>query len=406
MKCKMCNSEKMEFFLDLGFVALVDRFLSFEELNEPETLYPLNVCICHDCGLVQLGHVVPAEKLFNENYAYESGTTLKRHQSYDDFANYIITHFKLPKESFVVDIGSNVGVLLSCFKDRGMRVLGIDPSTNIVKIANEKGIETLDGFFDDKMVTKVLSKKIKPKVITATNVFAHVQDYNAFTKSLIRLMGDESIFVFQVPHFLHLIENLEYDTIYHEHLSYFGLKPLKKFFKKFNLEIFEILETELDGGSIRCFVGKKNTWPISPNLNIISEKEEKMQIYSIERLKKFAKDVQNHKNALLQLLVEFKNNGKKVVGVSAPAKGNTMLNYCKIDNRLIEYLTEKSILKIGKFSPGMHIKVEPDSKILDDQPDYALILAWNFADEIMKNLQKFKDGGGKFIIPIPYPKIL
>ena len=406
MKCKMCDSEKLELFLDLGFVALVDRFLSFEELNESETLYPLNVCICHNCGLVQLGYVVPAEKLFNENYAYESGTTQKRQKSYDDFANYITTQFRLPKESLVIDIGSNAGVLLSCFKERGMRVLGIDPSTNIVKIANEKGIETLDGFFDDEMVTKILSKKIKPKVVTATNAFAHVQDYNAFTKSLIRLMDDESIFVFQVPHFLHLIENLEYDTIYHEHLSYFGLKPLKKFFEKFDMEIFEILETDLDGGSIRCFVGKKNKWPISPNLKKISEKEEEKQIYSIERLKKFAKDAQNQKNALLKLLVELKSDGKKVVGVSAPAKGMTLLNFCKIDDNLIEYLTEKSILKIGKFSPGMHIRVEPDSKILDEQPDYALILAWNFADEIMKNLQKFKDGGGKFIIPIPYPKII
>ena len=402
----MCESSNLELFLELGFIPLVDHFLTQEELNEPEILYPLNLRICNDCGLVQLGYIVPAEKLYNENYAYESGTTTKRRESYLELATYVCKNFDIPTNSLVVDIGSNVGVLLECFKSNGMKILGIDPSGNVVKIANSKGIETLEGFFNSKMMKKILSSKPKPHVVTATNLFAHIQNYKLFIEDLKNFMREDGIFVFQVPHFLHLLNNLEYDTIYHEHISYFGLKPLMKFFKKFDMEIFDVLETDIDGGSIRCFVGRIELREVSNNVNTILEKEEKSQIYSKEKLKKFAIDVKNQKKQLKNLLISLKQDNKRIVGLSAPAKGMTLLNYCKIDNHILDYVTEKSELKIGKYTPGMHIYVEPDQKLLEDKPDYALILAWNFAEEIMKNLEDFHKAGGKFIVPIPFPKII
>lgn len=402
----MCESTNLELFLDLGFIPLVDRFLTQQELNEPETLYPLNLRICNDCGLVQLGHIVPAEKLYDENYAYESGTTTKRRESYLELATYVCKNFDIPTNSLVVDIGSNVGVLLECFKSNKMKILGIDPSGNVVKIANSKGIETLEGFFNSEMIKKILSSKPKPHVVTATNLFAHIQNYRLFIEDLKNFLREDGIFVFQVPHFLQLLNNLEYDTVYHEHISYFGLKPLIKFFKKYDMEIFDVLETDIDGGSIRCFVGRAGLREISNNVNTILEKEEKSQIYSKEKLEKFADDVKNQKKQLNNLLISLKQDNKRVVGLSAPAKGMTLLNYCKIDNHILDYVTEKSELKIGKYTPGMHIYVEPDQKLLDDKPDYALILAWNFADEIMKNLEDFHKAGGKFILPIPSPKII
>jgi SAM-dependent methyltransferase len=406
MNCKMCDSVNLGMILDLGFVALVDRFLSTEELDEPETQYPLNLRICKDCGLVQLGHIVPAKELFNKNYAYESSTTITRRDNHSELAKYVCEQFSIPDNSLIVDIGSNVGVLLEEFKKNGMMVCGVDASENIVSIANSKGIETILGFFDDDIVKKIISTKKRASVVTATNLFAHIQDYNSFIGPLKNILIDDGIFVFQVPHLLQLIKHLEYDTIYHEHISYFGLKPLIKFFDRYEMEIFDVIETEIDGGSIRCFVAKKGKRIISNNIKKLIEKEEEEQIYSVSRLTKFSEDVKKQKESLLKLLYDLKKENKRIVGISAPAKGMTMLNYCKIDTYLLEYITEKSPLKIGKYTPGMHIPVKSDEFLLEDMPDYALILAWNFSTEIMKNLKEYSDSGGKFIIPIPTPKIV
>ena len=406
IKCKMCNGTNLEMFLDLGLIPRVDKFLTSDQLNENEKFYPLNVHLCKNCGLSQLGYIVPAKDLFNDEYAYESSTTEGRRENHHQLAEYICKKFSIPKNSLVVDVGSNVGVLLKCFKDFEMDVLGVDASSNIVEKANANGIETILGFFNDKIVFKILEKKENAKVVTATNVFAHIQDYNSFMISLKKLLDEDGIFVFQVPHFFQLIKNTEYDTIYHEHISYFGIKPLISFFKKFDMELFDVLETDIDGGSIRCFISRKGNYSISPNIRKILEAEEKEGIYSLERLQKFAKDVKKQKQELNELLLKLKQNGSVIVGVGAPAKGITMLNYCKIDNDILEYVTEKAPLKIGKYTPGVHIPIKPDLILLEDKPDYAIIFAWNFAEEIMKNLNEYKKSGGKFIIPIPHPKIV
>ena len=402
----MCNNSNLELFLDLGLIPLVDRFLSFDELSKEEESFPLNVYFCKNCGLSQLGYLVPPEKLFNENYAYESITTKGRRENHKQLADYVCKEFDIDKNSLVVDIGSNVGVLLTYFKENGMRIIGVDASSNVVNSANSNNIKTILGFFNDDIVDKIISEEGNAKVITGTNLFAHIQNYDLFIVALKKLLTKDGIFVFQVPHILQLLKNIEYDTIYHEHISYFGLKPLIQFFKNHDMELFDVIETEIDGGSIRCFVSRKGQKPISSNIEKILKIEEEEGVYYIERLKKFANDVQNQKKQLLDLLTTLKQKGKNIVGVGAPAKGITLLNYCKIDTNILDYITEKSTLKIGKFTPGMHIPVKPDTTLIDKKPDFALILAWNFAEEIMKNLEDYTAKGGKFIIPIPIPKII
>jgi len=406
LKCRMCDSEKLQLFLDLGNIPRVDRFLSQKELSQTEQSFPLTVYLCESCGLSQLGFIVPASKLFNEEYAYESSTTKNRRENYSQLAKDVCYDFKIKKKSLVVDIGSNVGVLLHCFKNLGMKTIGVDASSNIVKKANENGIETILGFFNKEIVDKIINKHEKASIITATNLFAHIQDYETFIIDLKNLLETDGIFVFQVPHFLKLVKNVEYDTIYHEHISYFGLRPLMKFFEKFQMELFDVIETDIDGGSIRCFVSYKGQFTKSSNIDKILMKEDNEEIYSIKRLKKFEKDVKQQKVNLKNILKQLKQDGKKIVGVGAPAKGITLLNYCNIDKDVLEYLTEKSSLKIGKFCPGMHIPIVTDKKLLEDNPDYAIILAWNFAEEIMGNLTEYKKSGGKFLIPIPTPKIV
>lgn len=402
----MCNSGKLELFLDLGHIPKVDRFLSEKELGKNEPSYPLTVYLCKNCGLTQLGFVVPASELYNEHYAYESSTTKNRRENHNQLAEYACNTFNIPNDSVVVDIGSNVGVLLDGFKQLGMKVIGVDASSNIVEKANKNGIETILGFFDTEIVKKIITKYDQASIVTATNLFAHIQNYHQFVIDLKQLLHTNGIFVFQVPHFLKLVQNVEYDTIYHEHIAYFGLKPLIKFFEFNEMELFDVLETDIDGGSIRCFVGNKGQFQRTTNVDKILMEENNEGIYDIERLKKFEKDVKKQKHDLNVLLSELKQNGKKIVGVGAPAKGITLINYCKINENVLEYITEKSPLKIGTFCPGMHIPVVPDKKLLEDKPDYAVIFAWNFAKEIMHNLEEYRKSGGKFLIPIPTPKIV
>ena len=404
--CRMCKSKNMTKFLDLGFSALSDNFLTSEQLDLSETRYPLNVYICNECGLFQLGYVVQPELMFNENYPYDSSTTKTGREHFTSMAFEICDKFDLKENSFVIDVGSNTGVLLSGFKSKGMRVLGIEPSTNVAQIAIENGIETLMEFFSSKLIDRILDKYEKASVITGTNVFAHVDNLDDFVNTCDKLLTEEGVIVIEAPYSLDLLENLEYDTIYHEHLSYLSVKPVVNFFKKFDMEVFDLQLQKIHGGTLRYFVGRKDRRKLSNNISKFLSLEEDKKIYSLDNLKKFAKKVANHRNELKNLLMDLKRQKKRIVGISAPAKGNTLLNYCRIGPEILDYVTEKNPLKIGKYTPGMHIPVYSDDKLLENRPDYALILAWNFADEIIKNNQEYRKGGGKFIVPIPTPKVI
>jgi SAM-dependent methyltransferase len=408
----MCKSEDLRLFLDLGFTAPADEFLLAQELDRPQTAYPLKVLSCGGCGLVQLSHVVDPEILYCRNYPYEASVTRAGQEHWDEFASSATKMLGLNGEDLVVDFGSNVGVLLEKFASHGCRVLGIDPAPNIVEIANRRGIETLCGFFDPTTAEAAAAKMGQAKVITATNVFAHIDDLDAVMAAVDRLLTPDGAFIIEAPSLANLVKHLEYDTIYHEHLSYLSVRPLVAFFARFAMEIFDIHEKDFHGGSIRLFVRRDGapgagatggaTGAVARHLDI----EEREGIYDIDRLHRFAGDVAKNRRALQDLLWGLKSEGNRIVGVSAPAKGMTLLNYCRLGPEILDFVTEKSRLKIGKFTPGLHIPVLPDDAMMAEKPDYALLLAWNFAEEIMGNLSEYRAGGGKFIIPIPTPHIV
>lgn len=406
LTCRMCQSKNLYKFLDLGFTPPADQFRRKDQLKEPEIYYPLEVYMCDECGLAQLGHVVSPEVLYRNDYPYESSTTKTGRVHWAAFAQRVVERFNLDSNDLVVDIGSNVGVLLEEFRNQGARIQGVDPAANIVMIAKERGIETICDFFNAETAQRILDEKGPASVLTATNVFAHVDDLDALMNNILMLLREDGVFIFEAPYFVNLIKKIEYDTIYHEHLSYFSVKPLLSFFNKFNLEVFDIDLVDIHGGSFRVYVGKKSRRPVAPVVGQLLREEEEMRLYSHDVLDNFAELVRKNRHDLVWLLQSLRHEGKTVAGVSAPAKGMTLLNYCRIDNELLHVVTEKSTLKIGRFTPGTHIPIVADAYLLDNPPDYALLLAWNFADEIMKNLDEFRKKGGKFIIPIPMPKII
>jgi hypothetical protein len=404
----MCYGRNLHEFLDLGLTPPSDRFLFEHQLGHHEDCFPLKVVICDDCGLVQLNYVVPADLLYCNDYPYESSTTAAGRRHWREFAETVVRMLSLDREDLVVDIGSNVGVLLNAFKDQGARVLGVDPAANIAEIANRGGIETITAFFNTKAAEQIVSTKGKASVITATNVFAHISDLQDLMVAVDRMLNEKGVFIVEAPYFPELVQNLEYDTIYHEHLSYLSLKPMCRFFDRIGMEIFEVQRRDIHGGSFRVFVQRKgpSAWPVSSVIGELLAAEEREAIYNHQTLRKFASGVAQNRLDLRELLLGLKRDGKRIAGVSAPAKGMTLLNYCGIGSDILDFVTEKSALKIGRYTPGMQIPVVADKVLFERKPDYAILLAWNFAEEIMNNLKPFSDAGGKFIMPIPYPRIV
>lgn len=405
-RCRMCSSDKLYKFLDLGFTPPADQFRREDQIKEQEIYYPLEVYMCDDCGLAQLTYVVSPEILYRNDYPYESSITKTGHAHWESFAKEVVDRFGLSKQDLVVDIGSNVGVLLEAFRNNGVIVQGVDPAANIVMLAQERGIDTICDFFNAVSVDKILAEKGNASVITGTNVFAHIDDLNLLMSNVKRLLKKKGVFIFEAPYFVNLIKTIQYDTIYHEHLSYFSVKPLLGFFAKHNMDVIDIRFADIHGGSFRVYVSERGSYPVNGIVKKLLDEENIMGLYSHATLDKFSDHVKKNRAELTWLLHSLKRKGKSIVGVSAPAKGMTLINYCRIGNDLLDVVSEKSTLKIGRYTPGMHISVVSDDYLLEKQPDYALLLAWNFADEIMKNLGEYRKRGGKFIIPIPEPKIV
>lgn len=407
MNCRLCKSKSFFKFLDLDYHPPSDQFRKKDQIHLPTTYYPLQVQKCNECHFFQLTHVVDPKILYQEDYPYESSTTDTGKLHYNDFAESVIKDFRIVKDSLVIDIGSNVGVLLEGFKKKGMKVVGVDPAKNIVEIANRRDIFTINSFFDMEISKKIKDEYGKAKVITGTNVFAHIDNLESFMLAVDNLIDHEKgIFIIEAPYVLNLFENLEYDTIYHEHLSYISVNPLIKFFKKFNMEINDIHEKDIHGGSIRIFVSKIGNYKVSGAVGEFTQKEKNFGLENHEVLIDFSHKVKKNKFDLINLLLDLKSKGNKIAAVSAPAKGMTLLNYCNINKDIIEFVTEKSKLKIDRFTPGGQIPVYDDSALLKNDIDYALLLAWNFSKEIIKNNNDFIEKGGKFIIPIPSPIII
>jgi len=406
VRCRLCGSGNLSEFLDLGFTPPADQFLTSEQLSQPETYYPLTVLRCDECFFIQLSYVVPADILYQNDYPYEASVTRTGSTHFNAFAESVAKAFGLGGKDLVVDIGSNVGVLLNGFKVQGMRVLGVDPAGNIAAIAESRGIPTIADFFSIDVARRIAADHGQAKVITGSNVFAHIDDLRGLMQAVEVLLDEQGIFVIEAPYLVNLLNSIEYDTIYHEHLSYLSILPLVAFFQSCGFELFDVQEVDIHGGSIRMFVGRQGQWDVRQSVADFSNRETKDDVYALDNLKIFAENVRQNRHELLGLLRGLKQQGHRIAAVSAPAKGMTLLNYCRIGDETLDFVTEKSTLKIGKFTPGGHLPVLPDTALLERDIDYALLLAWNFKDEIMANLSAFKERGGKFIIPIPKPEVV
>jgi SAM-dependent methyltransferase len=404
--CRMCGGTDLERYLDLGHTPPADQFRRADQLGEPVVHFPLEVCVCAGCGLSQLGYVVAPQILYQDEYPYEASTTQAGRRHFRAFAASVARRYGIGADDLVVDIGSNVGVLLSGFADEGARVLGVDPAHNIAAIANERGIPTLAEFFGRAVVNRIVRDHGQASVICGTNVFAHVDDLETFMLAVDALMAPEGMFIFEVPYFANLLSSLEYDTIYHEHLSYISVKPLVPFFARIGMRIFDIREVDIHGGSFRIFVDRGGRHVEDGLVDAFLSRELREGAHDPRRLLQFADQVSANRRQLTELLRDLRAAGKRIAAVSAPAKGMTLLNYCRLGSETLDFVTEKSRLKIGRFTPGTHIPVVPDSELAAQRPDYALLLAWNFADEIIANLREYREAGGQFIIPIPAPRVV
>lgn len=403
--CRMCGNSSFEEYLDLGHTPPADQFRKADELDIPEISYPLRVMLCRDCGLSQLTHVVDARVLYQFDYPYESSTTATGKRHWDECASEVVGRLSLKKDSFVVDIGSNVGTLLESFRDLGMKVAGVDPAPNIVQIANEAGVSTICDFFSSKSSQELLGRYGAASVIIGTNVFAHIDDLDSVLEASKELLTPDGAFIFESPYFGYLVTNLEYDTIYHEHLSYLSLAPVEHLALRHGMEVFAVKETDIHGGSFRVYIGHKGAHAIDGSIPELRAREKELKLHDIEALKVFAGRVAQNREDIMRIIEGLHNQGKKIAVVSTPAKGMTLLNYCGFTKKHIAFATEKARLKIGRFTPGAFIPILPDEALVTEKADYALLLAWNFSKEIIANNASFQKQGGKFIIPIPEPII-
>lgn len=389
----MCASKNLKQWLDLGLHPHSDHF---HKEKEAEMFYPLGVSVCEDCGLNQLTYIVAKEELYLKDYLYESSITKTASDHWTEFAETVCTKVGLDENSLVVDIGSNDGTLLTKFQAKGHRVLGIDPTPEATQIAIDRGVPTIQKFFTKEAIEGL----DRAELIVGTNVFAHVHDLNTFMEDVNALLKPEGVFVFESPYFGEFLKGLEYDTVYHQHLSYLSLKPLVKFLEPHGMEVFDVELHELHGGVFRVYIARKGERKVQDSVQAVLDGE----TWTMAQLDDFAEKTRENRNILASLIDGLNAEGKTVAVVSTPAKGNTLLNYTGI-GRFIDFATDKSKLKQGRFTPGTQIPVFSDDELIKRQPDFALVLAWNFFPEITANVRKagFK---GKFIRPLPQVEIL
>ncbi len=403
-KCRACGSKNISTFLQLGPTPAPNRFLDAPQLNMAEKFYPLDVAFCNECGMVQLGHVVDPEVMF-KNYVYIPSTSTTMRNHFEGLADDAIATSKAKDGDLAVDIGSNDGTLLKWFSTKGLNIIGVDPAENIVEQANKEGVPSICSLFNSAVVEKIVKKYGKAKIVTGTNVIAHVHDLQSLFKDVRNLITDDGVFIGEFPYLVDMLEKVEFDTIYQEHLSYLSVTPMEKLASKNKMYLFDVKRIPVHGGSIRIFFSKKPR-KVSANVRKLLALEKKKEVLNPDTYLKFRRNVDRVRHELVQLLWKLKSKDKKVIGYGASAKGNVMLNYCRIGPETLDYIVDSISYKQGKFTPGMHIPIFPETKLLEDQPDYVLLLAWNFADEIIKKQEEFRKRGGKFIVSIPKLKIV
>jgi hypothetical protein len=401
-RCRFCENPLVDTVVDLGMSPLCESYLPSAKLDSAESFYPLHVRVCRECYLVQVGEYVRAEEIFGE-YAYFSSfsTTWLKHA--EDYVSMISQRLALDSKSFVVELASNDGYLLQYFVKSGIPCLGIEPAANVAKAAVEKGVETEVAFFDRELGRKLKASGRQADLVLGNNVLAQVPDVNSFVAGVPEALKPGGTATFEFPHLMRLFEGNQFDTIYHEHYSYFSLLTVEKIFARHGLTVFDVEELWTHGGSLRIYVRHASdiSRPASANLLALREREETAGYRQIETYTRFEEQVRETKRKLLELLIAAKRDGKRIVGYGAPGKGNTLLNYCGIRTDFIEFTVDRNPYKQGKFLPGTHIPILHPSKLEEARPDYIFILPWNFKDEILAQLSHARDWGAKFIVPIP-----
>ncbi len=405
-KCRFCNSDLSKIFVDLGDSPLSNSYLKESDFDN-EKFYPLCTFLCENCLLVQLEELETPENIFSE-YAYFSSFSTSWLKHAKDYVDMIIPRLSLNENSLVMEIASNDGYLLQNFTGKNIPVMGIEPAQNVAKVAIEKNIPTLTKFFDSQLAENLINEGKAADLIIGNNVFAHVPSLNDFVIGLKTLLKPNGVITLEFPHLLQLMKNNQFDTIYHEHFSYFSLITAKKIFEHHSLKIFDVEELSTHGGSLRLFITHFDNDQLDETLEINSviEKEKKFGLTQINTYENFSKNIIQIKTNLLNFLEKAKKNSKNIICYGAPAKGNTLLNYCKISKTLIDYTVDKNPNKQNLFLPGTHIPIFSPDKIKETKPDFILILPWNLQNEILDELSYVKSWGCQFIIPIPEVKIL
>lgn len=403
-QCQICGNQTLEPILELGHQPPVHGHLTPERLHQPETTYPLTMCRCPQCELVQLDYAVDPTILFGEEYPYHTGMTQMLVRNCRALADLLITKHNLTAQDLVMDIGSNDGTLLQGFHERGIRVLGIEP-TGVAKTANERGIPTLQKFFTEAVAHEVYAAHGHAKVIAATNVFAHINNLYEFLRGIETLLAPDGVFVSESQYLLDIIEKLEFDTIYHEHLRFYSLKPLVAMFEKTGMSLVDAERISAAGGSIRIYAAKGKQ-PPSQRLQELLAAEEHAGLSNVSTLHAFARRARDAKQKLLALVATCRQEGGRVVGLGAPARSNTLLGFTGIDRDMLEYAAErKGSPKIGLYTPGTHIPIVDEEHILNEQPEYTLLLSWHIGQELMEKMRE-RGYRGKFIMPLPEPTIV
>jgi SAM-dependent methyltransferase len=385
---------------------LCESFLAAEELNRMEPFYPLHVRICEECLLVQLETYVPAEEIFGGDYAYFSAYSDSWVEHARVYAEAMTERLGLAADSLVVELASNDGYLLQHFVRAGIPALGIDPAANVAEAARGRGVETLVDFFGEELAERLAGERGCADLIVANNVLAHVPDVNDFVAGIGALLAPEGVATIEVPHLVRLIEELQFDTIYHEHYSYFSLHTLVRLFAAHSLQVFDVEELPSHGGSLRVFVRHADGDGPEPVVEALLQREREGGYDTLEGYLGFGERVAETKWRLLELLIDLRRQGKRVSGYGAPGKGNTLLNYCGIRTDLLDYTVDRNPGKHGKFLPGTHIPIHPPEHIAETRPDYVLILPWNLKREIAAQLAYVRDWGARLIVPIPRPEVL
>ena len=404
-ECRACGGEKLERFLELGNQPLANAFPKDRSELSGEASFPLDVYFCTDCSLVQLLDVIDPEVLFRD-YIYVTGTSTTIAAHNEAYASTVVTRLGLGPDDLVVEVASNDGSLLRRFAGLGVRTLGVEPASNIAELARAAGIDTVNEFFDLETARSLRERYGAAKAVIGNNVLAHVDDTRGFLAGFRALLDDDGAGIVEVPYVGEFVDRLEYDTVYHEHLCYFSVTALARLCDEVDLRITRVDHVPVHGGSIRVWTAPAAGTGHAPDVQALMAEEAARGLTQLATYRQLAADVAQTRTDLLALLRRLRAEGRTVAAYGAPAKGNTLLNYCGIGTDLVAYTVDRNPLKVGRLTPGMHLPVLPVSTLLERQPDYVLILAWNFADEIMEQQRAWRDGGGRFIVPIPQPRIV